>query len=326
MTAAAPLTAEKESGSPTEVWSLLESMLQSRLRKCLSLLPKVLGDDDVEAVHDLRVWSRRLQQVIVTLFPDAQEPEAREMVQALRRARRALGGWRDCDVVLAMLDRKLRRMRNSDERRGWEMVREYASIRRHRQMNRARARIANRKLFMLAQRARELLDRRSGADAPARIDPLAVLVSSVSAAYTQWLESMARAKSNFNSLELHAFRIQTKRLRYRIELMRDIGSTVAPAALDALKSIQDELGYWHDNLELAAITAQALGNPEFLTQYPLSAAVLLRKMDRDNAVHMKRIQQLLASPAPADGASSPYAAVEECCVPDLPQPTAPQEI
>lgn len=326
MTAAAPLIAEKESGSPSEVWSLLENLLQSRLRKCLSLLPKVLGEDDAAAVHDLRVWSRRLQQVIVTLFPDAQQPEAREMVRALRRARRALGGWRDCDVVIAMLDRRLRRMRNADERRGWEMVRDYARIRRHRQMSRARSRIANRRLFTLAQRARELLEQRSAADPPGYSDPLPVLASSVSTAYAQWLESMSRARLNFASTELHAFRIQTKRLRYRIELMRDIGSAAAPAALDALKSIQDELGHWHDNLELAAITAQALSNPEFLVQHPLSAAVMLRKMDRDNAIHMKRIQHLLANTPSADAATSPYESVEKCCVSDTPEPAAPEII
>jgi CHAD domain-containing protein len=312
LAAAAPLI-EAESDSPTEVWSLLEKLLQGRLRRCLALLPKVLGEDDVAAVHDLRVWSRRLQQVIVTLFPDAREPAAREMVRALRRARRSLGGWRDCDVVIAMLDRKLRRMRNADERRGWEMVREFARIRRQRQMNRARNRIANRRLFMLAQRGRELLDQRTAADTPRDVDPLAVLDTSVSAAYAQWLESMSRAKSNFTSSELHAFRIQTKRLRYRIELMRDVGSATAPAALESLKALQDELGHWHDNLELAVITAQALSNPEFLMQHPRSAAILLRKMDRENALHLKRIRQLLTSPPAGEEPSSPYESVERCC-------------
>ncbi len=105
---------EKEFGSATEFWALLEKLLQNRLRNSLSLLPKVLGEDDAGLVHDLRVWSRRLQQMIVTLFPDAREPEAREMVRALRRARRSLGGWRDCDIVIAMLDRKLRRVQSLD--------------------------------------------------------------------------------------------------------------------------------------------------------------------------------------------------------------------
>jgi len=309
LAAATPLPLEKESPSATGAWPLLEKLLQNRLRKCLSLLPKVLGEDDAGPVHDLRVWSRRLQQVIVTLFPDARAPEAREMVQALRRARRSLGGWRDCDVVIATLNRKLRRIRNSDEQRGWELVREFAISRRQRYMNRARGKIANRKLFTLAQRGRQLLDRRSGAG---NADPLAILTSSVSAAYAQWLEAMSRARSNFTSSELHAFRIQTKRLRYRIELLRDIGSATAPAALESLRSFQDELGHWHDNLALAGITAQALASPEFLLDYPRSAAVILRKMDRDNALHLKRVRRLLSNEPSAEPSSS-YDCIERCC-------------
>ena len=98
------------------------------------------------------------------------------------------------------------------------------------------------------------------------------------AAYTQWQVARSRALSSFTPSELHAFRIQTKRLRYRIELLRDLGSTTAPAALASLKTLQDELGHWHDNLELATITARALGNPQFLIQFPRSAVAILRKM------------------------------------------------
>ena len=74
----------------------LERLLHDRLRKFMSLLPKVLAEDSVEAVHDLRVWSRRLQQVVSTLSTDPLTSETRTMVRALRRARRVLGGWRRC--------------------------------------------------------------------------------------------------------------------------------------------------------------------------------------------------------------------------------------
>ena len=314
MAAATPLSiVQLESASPTEAWSLLEQLLPNRLRKCLTLLPKVLGENYAEPVHDLRVWSRRLQQVIVTLYPDSRESEARAMVRALRRARRSLGGWRNCDVVIAMLDRKLRRIRNPDERRGWEIVREFARNRRLRQMNRARSRIANRRLFTLAQSGRHLTEKRSGPDGPRNLDPIAVLTSSVRAAYTQWQEARSRALSSFTPSELHAFRIQTKRLRYRIELLRDLGSTTAPAALASLKTLQDELGHWHDNLELATITARALGNPQFLIQFPRSAVAILRKMDRENARHLNRIQQLLRNQQPGDALSSPHESIAQCC-------------
>jgi len=314
LAAVTPLILEKDSLPTNEVWLLLEKLLQTRLRKCLALLPKVLGEDDADPVHDLRVWSRRLQQVVVTLFPDAREhPEAREMVRALRRARRVLGGWRDCDVVIAMLDRRLRRLRNLDEKRGWEMVREFARNRRLRQMSRARDRIANRRLFTLAELGRQLIEQGPEAHGQRNTDPVSVLTSSVSAAYELWQESRARARSNFTPSEIHAFRIHTKRLRYRIELLRDVGSESAPAALMSLKTLQDELGNWHDNLQLATVTARVLGKPQFLAQYPRTAALMLRRMDRDNRRHLKRIQQLLPSPHFEGSLSSPDDPIALCC-------------
>jgi len=44
------LHVKKEFGSATEFWALLEKLPQNRLRKCLSLLPKVLGEDDAVCV------------------------------------------------------------------------------------------------------------------------------------------------------------------------------------------------------------------------------------------------------------------------------------
>src|SRR5215469_15681560 len=46
-----------------------EQLVHERVRRFMKLLPEVLNSEDVEAVHDLRVWSRRLQQVLVTMFP-----------------------------------------------------------------------------------------------------------------------------------------------------------------------------------------------------------------------------------------------------------------
>jgi len=57
----------------------------------MSLLPKVLAEDSVDAVHDLRVWSRRLQQVVSTLSANPLPSETRTMVRALQRAREHLG-------------------------------------------------------------------------------------------------------------------------------------------------------------------------------------------------------------------------------------------
>src|SRR5262245_17720855 len=77
-----------------------------RLWKCVALVPRVLSKDDPDAVHDLRVWTRRSQQLIVALFREPRPSETRVIMKALRRARHSLGVWRDCDVLIALLERK----------------------------------------------------------------------------------------------------------------------------------------------------------------------------------------------------------------------------
>jgi CHAD domain-containing protein len=292
--AVTPLLTESEGSVPAaQVRPQLEKLLRDRVRKCVSLLPKVLAEDDPEAVHDLRVWSRRLQQVVVTLFPSPRPPEARTIVRTLRRTRRSLGGWRDCHVVIALLARKIRAVRNPAQKQAWEMAFAMARAKLQRQMRRARHRIANRKMFTLAQRVQGLIESGPIGSAEDDANPFRVLENSVAAAYSEWREGLARAKSSADPFEIHAFRIQTKRLRYRIELLRDLGSATAKSALSSLRTLQDELGRWHDGLAFARMTAEALADPDYLVAQPVTAAAILRKLDRENARYLSRVRVLL---------------------------------
>jgi CHAD domain-containing protein len=267
--------------------------MRVRLRKCITLLPRALSEDDPNVIHDLRVWSRRLQQVIVTIFPGTLPPEARTMIRALRQARRSLGGWRDCDVVIAILQRKLRHVRDPEQKQVWQMV--LASARRalQKQMRRARRKIANRKMFTLAQKGEALLQREASTDGRPQLSSLDALQQSIVAAYQDWREALERAKGSDDAAEIHAFRIRSKRLRYRIELLRDLGSVSAQSALAGLKSLQDELGRWHDNLALTRVTAEALADPDFLMHHPVAVAGVLQNLDRDANRHLKRVRRLL---------------------------------
>jgi CHAD domain-containing protein len=126
-------------------------------------------------------------------------------------------------------------------------------------------------------------------------------------------EGLSRASGSLEAADLHAFRIQTKRLRYRTELAADLGDGEAEAALASLKILQDELGRWHDQTELAKLAAEALSDPEFLIQHPRSAATILRKMDRDHALQIDLVRQLLATTHQAVQDSAVHAWIERYC-------------
>jgi CHAD domain-containing protein len=78
-----------------------KQLVHEHVPRFLKLLPEVLSGERAEAVHDLRVWSRRRQQVLVTIFPGTQGNRADSVIRAVRRTRRGLSGWRDCDVLIA---------------------------------------------------------------------------------------------------------------------------------------------------------------------------------------------------------------------------------
>jgi CHAD domain-containing protein len=282
----------KVSAAASQDSGLLEGLFRERLRKFMALLLKVLAEGSDEAVHDLRVWSRRLQQVITTFSPSPRPPQARTMVRALRRARRSLGGWRDCDVLIELLERKARRIRKPEEKKVCEMVRALALNKREREIRRARRRLASRKLFALAHRAQRFLDELAQGE---RQDAPRVLATSIADGYAQWRRALSFACDGFDPANIHAFRIRTKQLRYRIELVRDLGEHDAQAALGFLRSLQDELGRWHDKAELFRLTAEALADPEFLLKHTRLVAVLLHKSDREQTVQQQRIQRLLTS-------------------------------
>jgi CHAD domain-containing protein len=259
-----------------------EQLVHERVRRFMKLLPEVLNSEHVEAVHDLRVWSRRLQQVLVTMFPKGQENRAGSVIRALRRARRGLSGWRDCDVFIALLDRRLQRLRDPDEQRAWRMVRAYLVKQREKEIRRARHTLAKRQLFTLAQRTKNLLkdqepDTASNAGlAPA--DFVATLSGSIMTAYADWQAALARAAESSSHADAHYFRIKTKQLRYRIELAQDLGDKELLSPLNRLKSLQDSLGQCHDRTELARLAIEAMISNEFLLTEPRPASLLLKKL------------------------------------------------
>src|SRR5215472_5187835 len=122
------------------------------------------------------------------MFPSELKSRARRMIRAIRQARRGLSGWRDCDAMMALLEKKIRRLRDPDERRAWRVVRDYLAKRREKEIRRARRRLAKRKLFTLGQRMRDLVSDRGMTSATtvdgAEVSPIALVARFVKTAYS----------------------------------------------------------------------------------------------------------------------------------------------
>lgn len=267
----------------------LVKLLRKRLRRFLALLSEVLAGESPEAVHDLRVWSRRLQQTLIALHPESHSRKLRSLRRTLRRARRTLGGWRNCDVVLQRLARKERQARRPDKRRAWTLVIDFVRKTRERELRRVRKRLLKLDLFSLAKEMEALLE------APGSNSQVvsASLPEVVSTASSQWQAALSRALEDRRVENIHDFRIQTKRLRYRMELLRDIGALDTSAAVEWLKSLQDGLGTWHDRRELGRAIAETLAKPEALQDEPRTAIMLLKELEKEHALAAAELEELM---------------------------------
>lgn len=84
-------------------WSMLHDLTQEMLT-----YRKPALEWDVEAVHDMRVASRRLRTLIEVFQPCFPAPALRRLNKATQRVAQALGAVRDADVALEHLEARLR--------------------------------------------------------------------------------------------------------------------------------------------------------------------------------------------------------------------------
>jgi CHAD domain-containing protein len=254
----------------------LLDLTQKRLEKFVSLVPKVLVTDDPDAIHDMRVWSRRLQQVVRVLFPKPRNGKPRKITRALRRARRALGACRNLDVSMQLAEQRLETANSSAARNAWDQLREYLLEKKRAEIVRAREDLSQCDMIAFAMRAKSLLKTVDLAK-----DPQRALEDSMEDAFAVWQQSLERARETRNTEEIHRLRIAGKRLRYRAELLTQLGRSSVRPLVKSLKALQNGLGDWHDRCVMLEYVAECIGRPNFLLNHPEAGRTLLLEMERE---------------------------------------------
>jgi CHAD domain-containing protein len=253
-------------------------LLRKRVKKFVALVPVVLAGGDPEAVHDARVASRRLQQAVSAFFPKPRTGKVRQLRRTPRRVRRALGEWRNCDVLLDLVERRQRRVRGEAKRRAWELVRAYLLEKRTTEIARARKKLLRQGPGDYADLAHRLVENRPADGADTLMQRLH---ASVEDAWAKWQSALARAQDTRAVADLHALRIATKELRYRTELLDDLAPGSMTPQLTWLADLQEALGTWHDRQLLRQAVAEAIGRADILLSELPAARVLLAELDAE---------------------------------------------
>ena len=257
-----------------------ELLIRQRLGALRRALPLAEGGD-VNGVHQARVATRRLREALPLITRGSR---GRKLARTVRRLTQGLGPVRELDVALLMLEEIAR---SKDIPRGGvsclqQVVREERRL-LHRDMLRALERANVDKLTKKAVAAARARDA-SAAGHPRTRTPLQLDGARKRAA--RRAEALRAAIENAAGIylpdRLHEVRIAVKKLRYSMEIVRELSASRAVARILALKRAQDLLGRMHDLEVLIARTRAVQGAPSAPT-LRLSAELdhLVRRLETE---------------------------------------------
>ena len=265
-------TATDEVSSQTKLLKLT----RRRLEKYAILLPKVLVSDDPETIHDLRVWSRRLQQVLRVIASSDQDIKIKKIIRVLRYVRQTLGPCRDLDVNIALLQSKHEASGSGSVQRAWQAMQIELESQRQALIKSVRRDITGQDHFKFITQVQGLIAR-----AERDCDPLEQITAAMITSMDRWDESFTAAREQPDAAAVHALRIAGKKLRYRAELLAALGQPKVNPLVKMLKEIQKTLGDWHDRSVLLHHVAAFIGRPAFLAEHPDIGRILLAEMEKE---------------------------------------------
>ncbi len=267
--------------------SRIEKSARKRLERFVTLYARALVSDDPEIVHDLRVASRRLQQLL-RLLPEDKAGD-RKIFKMLRRARRAFGPCRNLDAVIQLIEARREATTAVAMRHAWEAARVWLVDKRARELERARAELSRRDLLGFIERARARI-----AAIEWEPEKIAAIHQRATETLAEWQRAFEAAKASPRGESLHAFRIAGKRLRYQTESLSELGDASIKKLAHGLKMLQDDLGRWRDRALLRRYVAEFIGRADFLAEEPGMGRALLLEMERDKQQDQAALDEIIA--------------------------------
>jgi CHAD domain-containing protein len=222
-----------------------------RLRRFASLASKVTNTEKPKAVHDLRVASRRLQQILDYLYPPPRPSTIRRLRSRIRRSRRALGKVRDYDVFIDSLDDRSK-SESPARRAALTAFRNRLGKRRAKSMKKAHAvfeKVDTPDLCIQLKKILSANDRQTGAEyfpAPHAEVHRRPIDEALKELWRDFAIEIAESLHGPRPANIHRVRIKAKRLRYLLEVAGELGKRGVDTHLTWLRRLQQYLGEWHD--------------------------------------------------------------------------------
>ena len=204
-------------------------------------MPAVQEGDEI-SVHQARVASRRLREALPVLGATADDAALDRAGKRVRRITRALGPVRELDVTLSLLAEL--------ETKGAAPKRAIARVRKavvEERLKRRHAMLQEIKPSRLEKLRKRLV---KVAAPETRKEPTRTAIHEAEVKAAERARKLRAAIDEAGSMyladRLHRVRIEAKKLRYALEIHRELTRSRSTARLNRLKTQQDLLGRVHD--------------------------------------------------------------------------------
>jgi CHAD domain-containing protein len=229
-----------------------ELLIRQRLAALTRTLPSASGGD-VNAIHQARVATRRVRAALPIATRGSRR---RKLKKSFTRLTRALGGVRELDVAILTLDELA--SDPSVPQEGLEQLRVILQEERQRfyaEMNRILQHVdldrLQRKTLAAAEHASQHDSDQSN------LKRLRLVIKRAGRRAFALQAAIENAGNIYLADRLHQVRIAVKKLRYVLEIARELSRSRASARIRMLKNAQDLLGRMHD-LEVLITRIRAL--------------------------------------------------------------------
>ena len=225
--------------------------LRQRVAALTAQVPAVRANDDIEAVHQMRVASRRLRAALALFGEALTDKHADDWQREIKRITKALGAARDTDVQFDWLKSFLAQTTDAACLPGINRL----LLRLYQQRQRLQGKViqtldrleASHTLDDLATTLREgvVVARLNNVDAHAP-DVYAHAAEAIRLRLEEFLAYDVFVSQPDRATELHAMRIAAKHLRYTLEIFAELYADGLKKSIKTVKEIQELLGDIHD--------------------------------------------------------------------------------
>ncbi len=218
-----------------------KKIISAQFAKIQSLEDDVRRDNAVNAVHDMRVATRRLRSAFRFLAQYYPNKTIKKIAEPLRELARDLGAVRDLDVNIENLRGHMATL-NVEQQRSLDPLLADWQARRAQAQRRLIEFLDGAVYDEWVARVEDFIEAKDKAGAPRVSDVVPALIWKHYGRVRAY-ESLVKQA---DLATLHALRIEGKRLRYVLEFFTEAMGSQVPALLEPLVALQDHLGALHD--------------------------------------------------------------------------------